>query len=151
VSEEQAKAFLKNTFYSPADQLAIADALVTLKAKDSAVFVARAATAENVDVAKFQRYRVELMAKESARLGTLTSFEAVSGFAINRDSKGNLVAVFPFDEIVWTEIAAHSFGDLTAAISKLGAGPKPIFATTAHISITAQAQLKKLGWQVVKL
>ena len=91
------------------------------------------------------------MAKENARLGTLASFETVSGFAINRDKKGNYVAVFPFDEVVWTEIASHAFGEMSSDIAKQSASSKPIFATTAHISPTAEAQLKKLGWQIVKL
>ena len=151
VSDDQIKAFFADTAYSPADQLAIADGLTTLDAKDSGAFIARAATAESTDVAKFQRYRIELMAKESARLGTLASFETVSGFAINRDKKGNFVAVFPFDEVVWTEIAAHAFGEMSADIGKRSAGSKPVFATTAHISATTEAQLKKLGWQIVKL
>ena len=151
VSKEQIKSFVTNVAYSPADELAIADALVALKAKDSAAFIARAATAENVDVAKFQRYRVELMAKENTRLGTLTSFETVSGFAINRDAKGNFVAVFPFDQVVWTEIASRSFAELSGEIAKLKPGGKPVFATTAQVSATAQAQLKALGWQIVKL
>jgi hypothetical protein len=151
VSDDQAKAFFANTAYSPADQLAIVDALTTLNAKDSGAFIARAATAESADVAKFQRYRVELMAKENKRLGTLASFETVSGFAINRDKSGNFVAVFPFDEVVWTEIAAHAFGEMSADIGKRGAGAKAIFATTAHVSSTAEAQLKALGWQIVKL
>ncbi len=150
VTDEQIKAFFKNNVYSPADQLAIADALVSLNVADSGVFVERATRAENVDVAKFQRYRVELMAKENAQL-RLTSFETISGFAINRDKAGNFVAVFPFDEVVWTEIASHSFGELTDALAKQSAGAKPIFATTAHVSATAEAQLKKMGWQIVKL
>lgn len=151
VTDDQIKMFFANTAYSPADQLAIADALTALDAKDSGVFIARAATAESVDVAKFQRYRAELMAKENARLGTLASFEAVSGFAVNRDKDGAVVAVFPFDEVVWTEIAAHAFGEMSDDIAKHNAGAKPTFATTAHISPTSLAQLEKLGWRVIKL
>jgi len=150
VSDDQIKAFFKNAAYSPADQLAIADALTALNLGDSRVFVERATRAENVDVAKFQRYRVELMAKEQARLG-LTSFEQISTFAMNRNKAGNVVAVFPFDEVLWTEITSRSFGELTDALTQQGAGAKPIFATTAHVSATAEAQLKKLGWDVVKL
>jgi hypothetical protein len=90
------------------------------------------------------------MAKDNARL-SLMSFEAVSSFAMNRDKAGNFVAVFPFDEVLWTEITSRSFGELTAALAKQSAGAKPIFATTAHVSPTAEAQLKKLGWQIVRL
>jgi hypothetical protein len=59
--------------------------------------------------------------------------------------------VVPFDEVLWTDITSHSFGELTGVLAKEGGGVKPIFATTAHVSSTAEAQLKKLGWQVVKL
>ncbi len=150
VSDDTVKAFLKNRSYSPADQLAIADALVTLNAKDSEVFIARATEAKTVDVAKFQRYRVELMAKESERLGKLVAFETVSGFAVNHDADGNFVAVFPFDEVVWTDAAARSFAELTGQVKGHGKG-KPVFATTAHLTKTAEGQLKSLGWKVVKL
>ncbi|MBI1214177.1 MAG: hypothetical protein GC190_22160 [Alphaproteobacteria bacterium] len=150
VSDDEIKAFFKNTNYSPADQLAIADALTTLHIKDSTVFIERATRAENTDVAKFQRYRVELMAKENARLG-LESFAALSGFAINRDKAGNFVAVFPFDEVLWTQITSRSFGELTDVLAKQSGDAKPVFATTARVSATAEAQIKKLGWQIVKL
>lgn len=150
VTDDQIKAFFKNQAYSPADQIAIADALTALKLKDSGVFIERANKAENVDIAKFQRYRVELMAKEQARLG-LTSFEQISTFAMNRGKAGNVIAVFPFDEVLWTDITSRSFAELTEAIAKEGGKAKPIFATTAQVSATSEAQLKKLGWEVVKL
>jgi len=150
VTDDQIKAFFKNTLYSPADQLAIADALTVLNLSDTGVFIERANRADNVDVAKFQRYRVELMARERARLA-LTSFEQISSFAMNRDKTGNVVAVFPFDEVLWTDFTSRSFAELTEALAKQSAGAKPIFATTAQVSATAEAQLKKLGWQVVKL
>jgi hypothetical protein len=151
VSEDKIKPFLANVSYSPADLLAIAEALTSLQAKNSSAFIERAAVADNVDVAKFQRYRAELMARQSARLGTLTSFETVSGFAVNRDGKGDFVAVFPFDEVVWTESASRSFAQLSAEINKLKPGGKPVLATTARVSETAQERLKALGWQLVRL
>lgn len=150
VTDEQIKAFFKNEHYSPADQLAIAQALTSLNIKDSSVFVERATRADATDVAKFQRFRVELMAQAKERLG-LTSFQALSGFAINRDQAGNWIAVFPFDEVLWTDVTSHSFSELTDVLAKQGDGAKPIFATTAHMSATAEAQLKKMGWKVVKL
>ena len=90
------------------------------------------------------------MAKENDKLG-LTSFEKVSTFAMNRDEAGNYVAVFPFDEVLWTEITSHSFAELTEVLGKQSAGAKPIFATTARLSPTAEAQIKKMGWQIVRL
>ena len=95
VDKATTKKFVENAFYSPADEFAISDALVNLSASNSTAFIETAATAASFDVAKFNRYRAELLATDSARLGTLKSFVLVSGIALNRDSSGRLVAAFP--------------------------------------------------------
>lgn len=151
VSKDRIEAFLANTAYSPADQLAIAEALTQLQAKNSDEFIARATAANSTDVAKFQRFRAELIAKESERLGSLGEFVTVSGFALNRDKKGALVAVFPFDEVAWTDIASRSLTELSADVAKRGEKQKPTFVTTGEISAVAQAELTRLGWKVVKI
>lgn len=143
--------FLKNPHYSPADQLAMADALKAIGAQGSGEYIMRATTADSVDKAKFLRARLETTADHNAKLGKIVSFVSFADYTMARNAKGQLVAVFPFDEIVWTELVAKSFDRLTNEIVKLDEKQKAILATPATISAEALGQLNKLGFQVQKL
>jgi len=151
VDDATIESFLQNTSYSPGDQFAVAEALEVLKAGNSAAFVLRAAEAASADVAKFHRYRAELMAKQSSRLGTLKEFYVVSEFALNRDAGGGLVAAFPFDGLAWTETVSKSLTALSREIATRGETKAPLFATTGKISAVAEAELKKRGWKIMTL
>ncbi|HAH09233.1 MAG TPA: hypothetical protein DCL54_05970 [Alphaproteobacteria bacterium] len=150
VAGAEIQSFLTSDFYSPADHLAVTAALKTLDAKDPGTFLSRAARARSVDDAKFQRARVEAMAAHSAKLGTVKAFESVGDYTLARNAKGELVAVFPFDEIIWTEQVAGSFDKINTAIAAAPQNAKPILGTSAEISTEANAMLTKQGWQIVK-
>lgn len=145
------EAFLKNPHYSPADQLAMTAALKTMKAQGGVHYIARAVQADSVDKAKFLRVRLETMAANDAKLGDLREFVAFADYTLVRNGKGQLVAVFPFDEIAWSPLVDKSFARLTGEIAKLGEKQKAVLATGALISPDATTQLTKLGWQIVKL
>jgi hypothetical protein len=145
------REFLENQFFTPADQLAIADALKTMKAKDSGLFVARAAQANSVDKAKFLRARAEVTAANSGKLGGLVAFVSFADYTLARNAKGQLVAVFPFDEIAWTGLVEKSFGRLTAEVGTLGEREKPLLAHTGPVTPEAAAELAKLGWQTIRI
>jgi hypothetical protein len=151
VDKTTTKKFVDNTFYSPADEFAIAEALAGLSATNSAAFIESAATAGSFDVAKFNRYRVELLMRESARLGTLKSFVLVSGIALNRDVSGRIVAAFPFDTLAWTDIVSRSLTRLSIQIAAQHETQPAAFASTGVLSRLAKAELKKLGWDTVEL
>jgi len=151
LADDAIERFVENTAFSPGDQYAIADALETLKADNSAAFVARAAAADSADLAKFTRYRAELLAKQSAKLGTLKEFYMVAEFALNRAADGGLVAAFPFDGLDWTETVAKSLTALSKEIATRGETKAPVFAATGKVTPAAAAELKKLGWKLVSL
>jgi hypothetical protein len=151
VTENTIESFVENTHYSPGDQFVIAEALETLKAGNSAAFVLRAAQADSADVAKFHRYRAELLSKQTARLGTLKEFYVVAEFALNRDASGGLVAAFPFDGLAWTETVSKSFSNLSREIATRGETKPPLFATTGKLSPVAEAEMKKRGWKILTL
>ena len=151
VPDATIESFVKNTSYSPGDEYAIAEALETLKADNSAAFVQRAALADSADLAKFHRYRAELLAKQSARLGGIKEFYVVTEFALNRDADGRLVAAFPFDGLAWTEPVEKSLSALSRELATRGETKPPLFATTGKVSPVAQAELKKRGWKLMAL
>lgn len=151
VDEATIAKFNGNRWYSPNDQFAIAEALEKLNAADSALFVSLAADADGYDVAKFHRYRAELLANESARLGTLSGFVIVSDMAINRDAAGRWVAAFPFDVVEWTDSASGSLTRLSEELARQGGAAPRIFATTGALSAAADAELKQRGWTIVNL
>ena len=120
VGKAVAAKFVANKFYSPNDDYAIADALEKLNAANSASFVSVAADADSYDVAKFQRYRAELLLRENARLGTLKEFVIVTKMAINHNAAGDVVAAFPFDTVAWTDSVSLSLARLSDDIAKRG-------------------------------
>jgi len=143
--------FVGNRFYSPADEIAMADALEGLGATNANAFVANAATAASFDVAKFHRYRAELLARDSMKLGNLKAFVPSSGYALNIDAAGRLVAAFPFDTLTWTETVSRSLKRLSAEVSAQHPKRLKLFASVGALSPPAQAELRKLGWQILKL
>jgi hypothetical protein len=151
VADDVIVQFVNNTAYSPGDLYAISQALTKLAATNADAFVRRAATVQSDDAAKFNRYRAELLAEKSAKLGTLTEFYTVQEFALNRDKAGTLVAAFPFDDLAWTEAVEHSIGAIGQEIASHGESRPPVFATTGKLTPRAAAELKKRGWKLVSI
>ncbi len=145
------KSFAANRFYSPADAIAMAEALEKLGATNVNAFVENAATAGSFDVAKFNRYRAELLARDSAKLGTLKAFVPVAGFVVNIDAAGRLVAAFPFDALSWTEGVSRNLTRLSTQAAAQHPKRPRLFASVGALSKVSQAELKKLGWQTMKL
>ncbi|MFM9863054.1 MAG: hypothetical protein ACKVRO_05560 [Micropepsaceae bacterium] len=151
VDEDVIDEFVRNKSFSPADTYAIAEALEGLKARNSEAFIRRAANADSADLAKFHRARAELIARHSTQLGTLKEFYVVREFALNRNADGALVAVFPFDDLAWTEPAAKSLDLISLELATRGETKQPILATAGKVSAIALAELKKRGWRVLIL
>jgi hypothetical protein len=150
VSEEVTEKFVGNLWYSPNDQFAITEALEQLSVGNVEAYIAIAAEADSVDLAKFHRYRAELLAAESERLGTLTEFVAIADMALNHNAGGNLVAAFPFDIVEWTESVAENLTALSDGAAESTATTR-IFATTGEISPTAITELGRRGWTIIRL
>ncbi len=151
VDEALAKKFVTNTFYTPADQFAIAEALEKLKAANSTAFITRAAAANSFDVAKFNRWRAELLADDGARLGALKDFTIISDIALNHDGAGRLVAAFPFDNVAWTDGVSKSLTRLNTDVAANGKTQAVVFGTTGTMSAMAETELKKFGWTTAEL
>ena len=151
VDASTTKKFVDNVFYSPADEYAIAEALKAVGAANANLFIENAAKAVSFDVAKFTRYRAELLARENVQLGTLRSYVVVAGFVLNRDASGRLVAAFPFDTVSWTESVAGNLAKMSTQMATQQETTMPLFASLGPISPEAQSELKKLGWEARKL
>jgi hypothetical protein len=151
VPAASAARLIDNRLYTPADLLIMTTALARLKAGNTQLFIARAAQANTRDVAYFQRRRAEFMATQSAELGGIVEFVSVGGFPLNRTRDGTIVAVFPLDEVAWTEVSARAFMTVTGALRLLGYQQSPLLATTAAVTPMADEELKKLGWTIVAL
>jgi hypothetical protein len=148
VSPQLAQRLVQNRFYTPTDLLLMAHALRTLKASGAVLYVARAADAASRDEAFFQRRRIELIAANARALG-ITSFVDMGGFPLNKTADGRLVAVFPLDEVAWTERVARAFTAASQAAGQQSA--PPVLAITGSLTPMAQEEVGKLGWQVQKL
>jgi len=139
---------VQNRAYTPADLLIIAEALGTLKAGKSGLFVARAAQAASREEAVFQRRRAQLLAQNARTLG-IGTFVEVGGFPLNRLKDGRLLALFPFDEVSWTERVGQAFGRLAAAAA--GESTAPLIVLSGTATPMARTEIAAKGWTIQQL
>lgn len=139
---------VQNRAYTPADLLVMAEALGALKAGKSGLFVARAAQAASREEAVFQRRRAQLLAQNATALG-IGAFVDVGGFPLNRLKDGRLLALFPFDEVSWTDRVAQAFGRLAAAAA--GETAPPLIILTGQATPLAQKEIAAKGWTIDRL
>jgi hypothetical protein len=150
VDDATIQKFIDNRSYSPTDLWAIADALEKLGAQDTQLFVANAAAAPSVDVAKFTRYRAEYLAANSELYGKLNALIQAGDVVINTNAKGQVVAAFPFDLVAWTPTVAESLTLLTGAVKGTHPDAERVFTSTGPYSNMANARLKALGWKLLR-
>ena len=140
-----ASRFVDNRRYTPADLLIMSRSLAALRAENTRLFIARAGDAETREEAVFQRQRAVLLARHAKTYG-IGAFVDVAGFPLNRLNDGRVIAVFPFDEISWTERVAGVFQK--AASSAPHDHGQPLLVTTGELTPLAKDEVARLGWSV---
>lgn len=150
VSPDTVTRFVTNRAYTPADLLLTSRALERLNAGNTQAFIDRAAEANSRSVGFFERRRAQLLAERGQEVGGIADFINVAGFALNRTRAGNVVALFPCDEIAWTPITERAVSAITNDLPRDGAR-KPILATNGGVTPMASREFQRLGWQVVHI
>jgi len=148
VSRALADRLVQNRAYTPTDLLLITKALASLKAGGKALFVAKAADATTREEAYFQRSRALLLASNAKALG-VGSFVQVGGFPLNRLNDGRLLALFPLDEIAWTENVASLFSKVSTSAGSDGMAP--VLATNGTLTPMARSEINRAGWTVLSV
>jgi hypothetical protein len=152
VAPDAIARFETNQAYTPTDLLLISRALARLSANNTQIFIERAAAANSRSVGFFERRRAELLAERGRELGGIADFINVGGFALNKTRAGNVVALFPCDDIAWTAITESAVTAISRDLPHDGAvARKPILATNGAVTPMASSEFQKLGWQVVHL
>ena len=151
VPAETVNLLVENRNFTPADLLIMARALKQLGAENTVAFVEHAAGAGSRNLAFYHRRRAQTLAARSSELGGIASFVTVAGQPINVARSGNIVAVFTFDDIAWTELQSRTFTAATAEIRRLKPGTIPVLASTGTVSPMAAAEIRNLGWKIVQL
>jgi hypothetical protein len=151
VPDELIDRLTENQNYTPSFLLIMSRALVQLNAQNTAAFVERAAEANSYGVAFFHLRRADLIAARSAELGGLVAFVPVAGHAVNVTRDGRAVAVFPLDDLAWTNLPKRTFLAANAELRSRNPRGAAVFATTGSVTPLAAAEIKKLGWQIVQL
>ncbi len=152
VAPDAIARFETNQAYTPADLLLTSRALARLSAGNTQAFIERAAAVNSRSVGFFERRRAELLADRGRELGGIADFINVGGFVLNRNRAGNVVALFPCDDIAWTEITERAGTTITRDLPHdSSVARKPILATNGAVTPIASTEFQKLGWQVVHL
>jgi hypothetical protein len=150
VSHALANRLIENRQYTPADLLFIAGSLNTLRARGTELYVARAADAVARDEAYFYRRRAEILGQHGRTLG-IVEFVRVAGFPLNRARDGRFLAVFPFDQLAWTETTARAFNGATEELRRDGRMTNATLAITGTVTEMTRTELTTLGWIVLRL
>ena len=74
--------------------------------------------------------RADLIAARSAQLGGLVAFVPVAGHVVNVTRDGTAVAVFPLDDLAWTEQPKRTFLAANAELRRQSPNGAAVFATT---------------------
>ncbi len=151
VPPESIDSLVENRNYTPADLIIMARALAKLGAANTTALIDDAAKANTRDLAFYERRLVELMAARSAQLGGLVSFTTIAGHLVNIERNGNVVAVYPLDDLSWSETPRRSITKATAELRRERPHDHPIFATTGAVTPMASSEMKKLGWRIVEI
>jgi hypothetical protein len=152
VPPESVARLVNNRNYTPTDLLLMARALQKLGAQGTAAFVdSAAAEGTTRDVAFYERRLAELMAARSEKLGDLVAFASAAGQPVSLRRDGTAVAVFPLDDLAWTEVPRRAFTTVAAQIKSNNPNAHPILATTGSVTPLATRELKKLGWRIVPI
>jgi hypothetical protein len=70
---------------------------------------------------------------------------------VNVTRDGKAVAVFPLDDLAWTDLPKRTFLAANAELRRQNPKGTAVFATTGQVTPLAAAEIKKLGWQIVHL
>ena len=140
---------LQNQNYTPTDLLIMAQALARIGAQNTAAFVdSAAADATTRDIAFYERQLAVLMAARNGALGGIAAFTIASGQPIALRSNGSAVAVFPLDDLAWTQVPSRAFVTTTSALKSEQHGEHPVLATTGTVTPLAASEIRKLGWKI---
>jgi hypothetical protein len=145
VSPGVVSSFVENRRYTPADLLIMARSLAALRAENTQLFIARAVNAETREEAVFQRHRAELLTRYAQNYG-IGAFVDVGGVPLNRLNDGRVIALFPFDEVSWTERVAGMF-QYVASAAPHDHG-QPLLVTAGELTPMAKDEVVRLGWTV---
>ena len=140
---------LQNRNYTPTDLLIMSRALASIGAQNTAAFVdSAAADATTRDIAFYERQLAVLMAARNTALGGIAAFTTASGQPIALRRNGSAIAVFPLDDLAWTEVPSRAFVATTAALKREQHGDHPVLATTGTVTPLAASEIRKLGWKI---
>ena len=148
VLDESIDRLIENKNYTPSFLLLMSRSLAQLKAQNTAAFVERAAEANSYGLAYFHMRRADLLAARSAELGGLVAFVPVAGHAVNVTRAGKVVALFPVDELAWTQTSRSTFLAANAELRRRNPNASAVFATTGQVTSRAATEINKLGWQI---
>jgi hypothetical protein len=142
--------FLDNDNYTPADQTVIAEALFRLRiVRNVDAYLVWAAGISLRSQAVFIRQRTILLARYHENVTPISEFVASAGIALYRSQQGELIGLFPIDDLAWTQRTAGILKVITQSLDLA-------LEKGAHILITgtatprAREKLRDLGWTLTE-
>ena len=151
VTDATIERFFKNQFFTPTDQTELVAALERLRGvKGREIFVSRATQTSTRDVVFFHIRRAQLLADYHSRKGAIAGFVSAGGIPITSLRNGNILALFPIDELTWTEGVARTAEYVTRDLNQKRSGAGRELIITGQATPLSKKSFEKLGWRVTQ-
>jgi len=149
VPDYSAQNFLTNFTYDPQEKTLLVGALANMASvMRPAIYIDKAAAANEESVALFMRVRAQLMEIYYKKKGLLTSFIDANGTPLVLSADGKVIGIFPFDYLAWTAGLAKTESAISAAIQQLPNITGKELWITGKVDAIAREALEKRGWKV---
>jgi hypothetical protein len=149
ISPELSERLLANPHYTPIDMATMVAALDSMRGvEDRAVFVRRAAQANQRFVAYFVRRWAELLADDYHRHRDYVRFVSLDGYPYVLTREGRIAMLAPVDVLSWTKDVAAGFRAVTAARRRIAPKAHGEIRITGRATALAKRELKQEGWTV---
>lgn len=141
--------FLDNRNYTPTDQTVIASALQNFaEVRNVDAFLVRAAGVGQRSQAVFMRERARALAHHHREVEPFEAFVTVAEVPFALSASGDLIGVFPIDDLAWTEGAAALVTRISDEVSADSSAGNVKLYITGKASPATKDELQRLGWSL---
>lgn len=149
VDPDTVQLYLNNPAFSPALQTIMVDALEKMQGvANRPLFIKISLQANTHEMARIITEIATMMAGYHRNVAALQGFAPVGRFLYARNTRGEVVLVFPADHVLWSTAVAGVASWLVEPVQGQKAPAGFQMWVLGDFSAKAQAELKSLGWQL---
>jgi hypothetical protein len=151
VPDAVAKDFIDNPHYNPQETTLLVGELDSMKGiEGQAKFIAAAAQAGDESIARFMRFRAQMMGDYHANIRPAVRIVDVNGSPFLQRKDGVIVGLFPLDHVAWTADLERKERSAAGALKNIiGVKGKELWIA-GTVDPVARNALESRGWRVTQ-